>query len=89
MRSSIESVPDPLALVPSGVVARQLGVKPQTLRMWRHAGRGPVYVRFGNRVAYRRADLDAWIAERTFAHTSAESARMPIGRPFGVRAPAN
>lgn len=89
MRPLVEPVSDPLALVPSGVVARQLGVKPQTLRMWRHAGRGPDYVRLGNRVAYRRADLDAWIAARTFAHTSAESARMPVGRPFVARESAN
>ena len=80
-----ESPPDPLALVPSDVVARQLGVKPQTLRMWRHAGRGPRYVRIGNRAVYRRADIDAWITERTFAHASDEPAKVvPIGRPFAT-----
>ena len=32
-----------------------------TLAVWRHAGRGPAYVRFGNRVLYEGATLNRWL----------------------------
>ena len=35
--------------------------KPTTLTRWRHEGRGPVYIRFGNRVLYRGEDLNAFL----------------------------
>ena len=58
--------------------AQQLGMKSQTLRKWRHNGRGPRYVRLGNRrtgrAMYRPSDLDAWLAANTYSSTSAESA---------------
>ena len=70
-------MPDSVALLPTPAAAAYLGVAGQTLRKWRCAGTGPAYVRLGHggaaRAAYRRADLDAWIAERTFASTSAET----------------
>lgn len=34
---------------------------PGTLAQWRHFGRGPAYIRFGNRVLYRGSDLNAWL----------------------------
>lgn len=33
-----------------------------TLRYWRHIGVGPVSFKIGRRVAYRRSDVDAWLA---------------------------
>lgn len=38
-------------------------VATETLRWWRHLGRGPNYVKIGRRVLYRRDDLDAFIAK--------------------------
>ena len=35
-----------------------------TLAQWRHRGEGPKYVRFGNRVLYLGADLNAWLDSR-------------------------
>ena len=35
--------------------------RPATLTRWRHEGRGPAYVRFGNRVLYRGADLNEYL----------------------------
>lgn len=35
-----------------------------TLRQWRHARRGPRSVTIGGRVRYRKADVQAWIAEQ-------------------------
>ena len=32
-----------------------------TLAQWRHRGVGPRYTKFGNRVAYLGADLNAWL----------------------------
>lgn len=34
-----------------------------TVRYWRHIGYGPKGFRVGRRVLYRRADVEAWLAE--------------------------
>ena len=34
-----------------------------TLSQWRHKGIGPPYYRFGNRILYLGADLNAWLDE--------------------------
>lgn len=46
--------------------ARYLGVKPPTMRAWRHAGRGPRYFKAGRLVRYERAELDAFISRNSF-----------------------
>lgn len=43
---------------------------PRTLETWRVRGGGPRFLKVGRRVAYRRRDLDAWLAERERASTS-------------------
>ena len=44
------------------------------LNKLRHFGGGPVYIGLSaRRIVYRRADLDAWMAGRAFASTSAAS----------------
>lgn len=55
--------------------ARYLGLSPRTLDGYRVSGAGPAFHRFGNRVRYRRADLDAWAAKRR-ATTTAEADRL-------------
>jgi predicted DNA-binding transcriptional regulator AlpA len=35
-----------------------------TLRFYRHAGKGPKSFRLGNRVVYKRADVESWIESR-------------------------
>ncbi|MGA7622632.1 MAG: helix-turn-helix domain-containing protein [Candidatus Acidiferrales bacterium] len=35
--------------------------RPATLVKWRQRGRGPVYLRLGGKVRYRRSDLMKWI----------------------------
>ena len=52
-----------------------LGVSHRTLEGYRVSGGGPAFYRFGNRVRYRRADLDAWAAKRR-ATTTAEADRL-------------
>lgn len=42
-----------------------------TLSKLRHYGGGPIYIKqSARRVLYRRADLDAWLAERAVRSTS-------------------
>ena len=43
-----------------------LGTTVGTLNTWRHYGRHAIpYVKWGSRIRYRQADLDAWIAAHT------------------------
>ncbi|MBP3984787.1 helix-turn-helix domain-containing protein [Pseudoxanthomonas helianthi] len=45
--------------------AEALNVTPHTLENWRHAGRGPRFIRYSRTcIRYRPADLDAWLAQR-------------------------
>ena len=44
--------------------AAALGLSPRTLDRYRETGRGPAYHRFGQRIVYRRGDLDDWAARR-------------------------
>lgn len=42
--------------------AMLIGVAKQTLRVWRHEGKGPKFYRYSSKcIRYRRADVDAWI----------------------------
>ncbi|MGH3969066.1 MAG: helix-turn-helix transcriptional regulator [Mycobacterium sp.] len=45
-------------------LAAEIGVPAATLRYWRHADMGPRSFKIGRRTAYRRADVDAWLAEQ-------------------------
>ena len=55
--------------------AAYLGLSPRTLDGYRVSGAGPAFYRFGNRVRYRRLDLDEWAAKRR-ATTTAEADRL-------------
>ena len=50
--------------------AEWLGLSPRTLDRYRVSGDGPAFHRFGGRVRYRRADIEAWAATRRRASTS-------------------
>lgn len=43
--------------------AAYLGLSHHTLNQWRHQGRGPLFVRLGRAVRYRKSDLDAYLEE--------------------------
>ena len=43
--------------------AEYLNRHPAVLADWRHAGRGPRYIKTGRSVRYRLADLETWIAD--------------------------
>ena len=42
-----------------------------TLAQWRHRGAGPRYVRFGNRILYLGADLNAFLDSRVIEPAAA------------------
>ncbi len=48
--------------------------RPQTWRKRRWRGDSPPYVKLGNRVLYRRSDVERWLAEHTFRSTSEATA---------------
>ena len=49
-------------LMTQAQAAKYLG----TLNTWRHYGKNPIpFVRWGNRIRYRKADIDAWLANNT------------------------
>ena len=52
-----------------------LGLSHRTLEGYRVSGGGPDFNRFGNRVRYRRSDLDVWAAKRR-ASTTAQADRL-------------
>lgn len=45
-------------------VSRVLGVPLKTLAHWRTQRTGPLFLRVGVTVRYRRVDLETWIEER-------------------------
>lgn len=57
-----------LADRPAFLTTRQaaalLSLSPRTLDRYRVAGKGPPFHRFGSRIAYARADLEVWAAQR-------------------------
>lgn len=50
--------------------AEYLGLKPNTLDIWRQVGKGPAFVKVGRYVRYRRRDIDTWIESRVRCSTS-------------------
>jgi predicted DNA-binding transcriptional regulator AlpA len=52
-----------LGLLTENEVADTIGVKPQTLQVWRSRKQGPPYVKLGKQVYYRYMDLHWWIED--------------------------
>ncbi|WP_084312179.1 helix-turn-helix transcriptional regulator [Desulfobulbus elongatus] len=57
-------------LLTTPAAASYLGVKPATLEQWRWSGRGPLFVKLNRVCRYRKADLEAFLAARTFGSTT-------------------
>jgi predicted DNA-binding transcriptional regulator AlpA len=64
----VDFVIDSEQLLAPADVARVLGVPVATLANWRSGRTGPVFLKIGRHVRYRRADLEAWIDERAVRH---------------------
>lgn len=48
-------------LLDNAQVAEILGIKPATLRKWRHLNKGPRWIKLGRRAMYKPEDVTAWI----------------------------
>jgi hypothetical protein len=57
--------------------AALLGIKPNTLEIWRCKGKGPAFVKMADTaqapVRYQRSVVMEWLSRRSFASTSAYS----------------
>ncbi len=45
-------------------LASMLRTPEETLRFWRHVGKGPKSLKLGRRVVYRTADVEEWIDDQ-------------------------
>jgi excisionase family DNA binding protein len=50
--------------------AQYLGLKKNTLDVWRLRGGGPIFCKFGRAVRYRKQDLDAFVEKNRVTSTS-------------------
>jgi predicted DNA-binding transcriptional regulator AlpA len=51
-----------------------IGVKPSTLAMWRHKGRGPRYLKIGRSCFYLESDIEAWLDAQAVVPVPKEAA---------------
>jgi hypothetical protein len=58
----------------------QYGIPSRTAQRWRSTGDGPRFVRLGKRrIIYRIADVEDWLAERTYcSHADELSRNAPV-----------
>ena len=57
-------------LISADDAAEKLNISPSTLAKMRLSGASPRFVKLGRRVAYRPADIDAWVTDQSFVSTS-------------------
>jgi hypothetical protein len=56
------------ALLDNTAAAEYIGIKPQTLHLWRCQGRGPAFHKVGGtRIRYRLRDLEAFLEKSRHA----------------------
>lgn len=70
-----------MKLLTNRSTADLLGIKPNTLEIWRLHGKGPTFRKLGRTksapIRYSEADVIRWLNEQSFTSTSAYS---PAGR---------
>jgi hypothetical protein len=59
-----------MAMMTTREAAEYLGMKPNTLEIWRGKGTGPHFYKYDGPVRYAKEDLDAWLDERKRRNTS-------------------
>lgn len=77
----------------SNAVAARYGLEPNTLKQWRHEGKGPRFIKLGtskqSRVVYDLTDVEEWEREHKFASTSAYSPAAVANRKSHIRRSAD
>lgn len=74
-KAPADAVPIPGGLVGAGYAAAYLKCSEWTLAEWRCQGKGPRFVKLGNRVRYSLPALAEWVEAHTAASTSEHDAR--------------
>jgi hypothetical protein len=69
---------DPDALLTEAQAAEFLNLSMRTLQVWRVKGFGPLFVRCGRAVRYRRRDLLKWTEANTAASVTEADAREMV-----------
>jgi hypothetical protein len=69
---------DPDEMLDTARAAILVGLTPSTLQAKRTYGGGPVYVKLGRKVAYKRSDLKVWLDARRMATTSERAEPEPV-----------
>ena len=59
-RSNAQPAPDEPRAYDENQLARRWDISHRTLQQWRRMGLGPVYLKLGNRVSYRREDVEQY-----------------------------
>jgi predicted DNA-binding transcriptional regulator AlpA len=71
------TTPQPAAYIDEDGLAERYLISPRTAQRWRCDGGGPPFVRLGRRrIVYRIADVETWLAERTYRHRADELAHQ-------------
>lgn len=59
-----------VTLLNTAETAELLGLRPNTLELWRVAGRGPTYKKVGRAVRYVEVEVLKWLEDQTRSSTS-------------------
>jgi predicted site-specific integrase-resolvase len=59
-RTPTQAVADPPCAFDENQLAQRWDISHRTLQQWRRMGIGPVYLKLGNRVSYRREDIEQY-----------------------------
>lgn len=82
---------NPNRMLSNAEAALLLGIAPNTLKFWRHRGKGPAFIKLSDSpqsgVIYDEADVVAWREGRKFRSTSGYSAAAQANARSTVRQP--
>ena len=62
-------------------LARRWALSPRTLERWRWLRQGPAYLKIGNRIVYRLADIERHESEHLHDNQQSGSRRIPAAGP--------
>ncbi|RLK44531.1 helix-turn-helix transcriptional regulator [Cupriavidus plantarum] len=65
-----------LKLLTNTQTAELLGLRSNTLEIWRTQGKGPVYRKIGRAVRYAEADVLSWLDAQTRTSTSQQPGQL-------------
>lgn len=63
-----------LDLITTKELAELVRTSEETVRYWRHIGKGPRGIKVGRRVLYQRSEIERWLNELAETDTATKSA---------------